>query len=123
MNSHQRRVHRRWLFTQTEHVLLTERLTGNKNQTSGFANALFLLENNVGGIRAFVPHEKARMYRWFNWCLVGCTTKMPYGLEEVGPRMWDATCCVCKNKYAWEHKVSEFDFRFSYCGGSPRCCP
>jgi hypothetical protein len=34
-----------------------------------------------------------------------------------------ATCCVCYEAYPLLCDLDEFDQNFSYCYGSPRCCP
>lgn len=47
---------------------------------------------------------------------------LPDGLFEIGGVLF-ATCRVCGNDYELYCDISEFDLEYSYCGGSPRCCP
>lgn len=49
-------------------------------------------------------------------------------LKELGIRVRGngellVTCGVCEFEYELPCDVDEFDQNFSYCGGSPRCCP
>lgn len=47
-------------------------------------------------------------------------------IDEVvaaSPTCVQARCKACGNHYDIPCDISEFNGDFSYCGGSPRCCP
>jgi len=47
---------------------------------------------------------------------------LPDGVREQGGH-FVARCTVCEQTYELPCDLDEFDPAFSYCGGSPRCCP
>lgn len=47
---------------------------------------------------------------------------LPEGLKESGGVIY-ATCRVCEQDYELPCDIEEFNLEYSYCGGSPRCCP